>query len=241
MPEYSFTLLSVEEFLEHKKVIPIVTVDWWLKDAGYNSSTAFFIHESGTYGCCDYIRVPKGIRPVMNIEHPEEIYDYGQTIIVGAYSWTVLESNSEKAVVLCTDIVIKNVFDSTHNSFNQSDINALLKSNKFKSLIFNPECRISTKNEKKEKDSFALSDKTKIRQEQFRKALANTVRKKRTESKISKKQFAKELGLTMPELNKIENCDFDISVFKTMFVLDGLGVGYSFDIDGDNQESPPNA
>lgn len=111
------TLLSKEEYLKNRELIPLVKGYWWLRSPGYVDNEAMFVYgEPGDVDDLGYdVRDDLGVRPALKIEHHERLKP-GQKVGIKGLYFTVLNDG----LLLCDTIVIRIMFDRLLNDYDTS-------------------------------------------------------------------------------------------------------------------------
>ena len=132
----NITLLTDEEYIKYKSLIPVTDDWWWLK-------TPYSAYKNGVraikcYGdrCNNFCFSDNGgVRPlcVFEVETADSIFWskpemlIGSKIEYGKYKWTVLNVESSVLYVLCDEIITRRRFDSSVNVWANSELRRWLK------------------------------------------------------------------------------------------------------------------
>ena len=119
------TLLSKEEYLKNRELIPLAKEHWWLRSPGYvDNEAAFVFGGSSDVDDLGYdVRDELGIRPALKIEHCEQLKPGEKVEIKGLY-FTALNDG----LLLCDTVVAKDMFDEASNDYDWSHIKRWLES-----------------------------------------------------------------------------------------------------------------
>ena len=130
------TLLTKEEYVKYKNIIPLIDSGWWLKDACPDSHCA--VHCVDRYGVPDSYSCyySNGVRPVlkMNVANLKSL-NPGDKIRIGSKSFTVLSWDEFELIALCDTFIDKRYFDSNGNEWEKSELKEWLETEGLK-LIF---------------------------------------------------------------------------------------------------------
>ena len=117
------TLLSEDEYLENKELIPSSRDGWWLRSPGHYKRLAKFV--DGDDGLVrDYgglIWRPFGVRPILKIRGHHDLIP-GDKLKISEYTFTVLHGD----LMLCDTCIGTSMFDYTSNNFKTSVIRKYL-------------------------------------------------------------------------------------------------------------------
>lgn len=130
------TLLTKEEYVKNKSVIPKINHWCWLKTPC--SGDGDYIHIVYADGDFDYFYVVDndgGVRPlcVFDIEPDDPIFWYKSEMLVGSkikygkYEWTVLNAENSELYALCDEIIARRRFDTESNDWEDSELKAWLE------------------------------------------------------------------------------------------------------------------
>lgn len=117
------TLLSEDEYLGNKKLIPLSTGFWWLRSHGIRSKLAAFVNgESGDVNVLgDYVLKELGVRPALRMLDCHDLIP-GDKIRISGYVFTILDGN----LALCDTYIGERLFDCDYNDFETSYIRRYL-------------------------------------------------------------------------------------------------------------------
>ena len=102
------TLLSIEEYMENKDLIPNIDVWWWLRLPGFYQYDAALVLEDGDvhdYGFDVHDLI--AVRPAQKIGNPESL-NPGSKFECAGYTWTMLRGN----LALCDSSIGKTAFSN---------------------------------------------------------------------------------------------------------------------------------
>lgn len=130
------TLLSEDEYVQYKPLVPQIERWWWLKDKYCNSLySVCCVYGDGFVkpDNCDYAN---GIRPAlrMNLTNQKSL-NPGDKIRIGSKLFTVLSWEGTELFALCDDIIAIKAFDSHKNIWSASKLKQWLNTDGLK-LIF---------------------------------------------------------------------------------------------------------
>ena len=124
------TLLSKEEYIKLKNVIPLCRGNWWLRSQGDLDFTAAFVH--GEYGSVNEyginVDVEFGVRPALQIRNlSSPNLKIGDKVSLFGRQWTVISDS----LVLCDAVIGKTCFRKDYsapdaNDYEHSDIKKTL-------------------------------------------------------------------------------------------------------------------
>lgn len=123
------TLLSIEEYKACKEHIKHTSPSWWLRSPGLNCLRAAVVFSFGDiYNSGDFIYVPFGVRPVLEINLKTSNLQIGDEIELMNCRWTVISNK----LILCNEIIAKRPFrkdwrTDNANDYNKSDIKQWLE------------------------------------------------------------------------------------------------------------------
>ena len=118
------TLLSVQEYMDNKSLIPQINGWWWLKSPGYNYRTAANVNANGALNSTDICNASGGVRPALKVYSLKETkLNPGDKVDLCGLSWTVLNNN----IILCDKTIGNTYFRSEWklpgaNIFDTSDV-----------------------------------------------------------------------------------------------------------------------
>lgn len=122
--DYEITLLSKEEYIKNRELIPLIEDFWWLRSPGNNDNKAAFVY--GVYGDVSdrgtHAYSKFGVRPALKIEHYEHLKP-GERVRINGLVFTVLNDG----ILLCNVILGEVMFDETSNDYDRSYIKHWLK------------------------------------------------------------------------------------------------------------------
>ncbi len=104
------TFLSINEYSDFKKDIPVCNDDWWLRDPAELCGKVSFVN--GKSGCCSLEKlrregqVERGIRPVLRIQSEKSGLLIGDKFVLDNRLWTVIT----KEYAMCDVIIGKCTF-----------------------------------------------------------------------------------------------------------------------------------
>lgn len=103
------TLLSIEEYMENKDLIPRIDDWWWLRSPGNYQRSATIVYYDGDV--CDYGDLVSGdnnaVRPALKIGNPESL-NPGSKFECAGYAWTMLHGN----LALCDSSIGETAFSN---------------------------------------------------------------------------------------------------------------------------------
>lgn len=137
---YRYSLLTLDEYKDHKAIIPLLEKPWWLRTCGGGTGLACYVDYNGdAHGYGSYIYNSNiSVRPTITISKPEQVYKYGSIITVCGYEWVVLRSNKAECFALCVVAIGKHRFNGINgnNHYNSSEIKGWIE-NYFKTNAAN--------------------------------------------------------------------------------------------------------
>ena len=117
------TLLSREEYLENKELIPLINEIWWLRSPGYYYDDAASVDYDGSLDRNYINNNSVCVRPALKIAHCEQLTP-GDKIKIQDLYFTVLNSG----ILLCDTVVGNVMFDNGSNDYDVSFIKLWLES-----------------------------------------------------------------------------------------------------------------
>lgn len=123
---YEVTLLTEEEYVENKDVIPLIYDWWWLKSYGYHDYDVPLVYLGGSRMCINVNYADGCVRPALWADLGE--FERGDKFDLAGYTWTVLSDS----LALCDEIVGQTAFRTDWqavdaNDYEQSDIKQYLE------------------------------------------------------------------------------------------------------------------
>ena len=138
---YTITLLTKEEYLKNKELIPSVKSLWWLRSPGIGVNRVAIVYgEYGNvYSAGGNVYVGAGVRPAFKIEHCGQL-KLGEKVIIKDSYFTVLNDGTfilntkdlyftvlNDGILLCDTIVDETMFDKASNNYDKSYIKQWLE------------------------------------------------------------------------------------------------------------------
>ena len=102
-------LLSIEEYMENKDLIPLIDDWWWLRSPGDYQNFAAYINNDGDVNDCgsNVNRGGNAVRPALKIGNPESL-NPGEKFQCAGYLWTMLRGN----LALCDSSIGETAFSN---------------------------------------------------------------------------------------------------------------------------------
>ncbi len=127
-------LLNAEEYEKYKKLIPLCKTWWWLCSPGaYNNNAAYVFADGDLYPDGYFVYKEAGVRPALTLTAAVAAeLTPGDKLSLGSHTATFL--GAEKC--LLDQCVAKHIFDSTSNSWRNSELKAYMSSDEFSALLF---------------------------------------------------------------------------------------------------------
>lgn len=122
------TLLSIEEYEQHKPVIPCIDDFWWLRSPGYFSYNAAGVFDYGTVYDFGVYDTTIGVRPALHISVLDSSeFSKGGSIEIFDKTWTVLDVKEDQIYVLADEIIAQRGFDKESNNWETSELKVWLQ------------------------------------------------------------------------------------------------------------------
>ena len=130
------TLLSEDEYIKYRPLIPNIRNWWWLKSRNPRYDEGVRAVENTGYLTDIYCHVSYGgVRPfcLFKFESTDFVFWYkpdklvGTKIQCGKYTWTILDIEGEKVYALCDEIIIDHCFDKFTNVWENSALKRYLE------------------------------------------------------------------------------------------------------------------
>ena len=113
------TLLSVEEYLQCRNIVPITHCWWWLRSPGLSSSYVADVSIDGSvsyYGYSVYIGYG-AVRPGLVFNSKSSNLQIGDKIELANYTWTVINND----MMLCDESIGNTCFRKDWRAYDAND------------------------------------------------------------------------------------------------------------------------
>ena len=136
------TLLSAEEYVKYRAIIPLIDGWWWLRSPAAVKGFATGVNSVGDIdGLGFYVSYNRtAVRPTLklDLEFSDSLFWYnpkklfGAKIEYGNYRWIVLDANLGELYVLCDSPIAERRFDPESNNWATSELKQWLETDGLK-------------------------------------------------------------------------------------------------------------
>ena len=127
-------LLNAEEYEKNKKLIPLLKSWWWLCSPGaYNNNAAYVFADGDIYPDGYFVYKEAWVRPALTL-NPALAAELkpGDQLSLGSHTATYIGADK----CLLDQCIAKHIYDTTSNSWHNSELKTYMASEEFIALLF---------------------------------------------------------------------------------------------------------